>query len=70
MALGTFLAGLLLTEIEFSLQVESDIGPYRGFQLGLFFMTVGSLYAHLKYPCIDLHAHMYILLKINLCDLG
>lgn len=42
MALGAFLAGLLLAETEFSLQVESDIAPYRGLLLGLFFMTVGS----------------------------
>ncbi|KAJ0807240.1 putative regulator of K+ conductance, cation/H+ exchanger, NAD(P)-binding domain superfamily [Helianthus annuus] len=39
MALGAFLAGLLLAETEFSLQVESDIAPYRGLLLGLFFMT-------------------------------
>jgi hypothetical protein len=42
MALGAFLAGLLLAETEFSLQVESDIAPYRGLLLGLFFMTVGA----------------------------
>lgn len=42
MALGAFLAGLLLAETEFSLQVESDIAPYRGLLLGLFFMTVGT----------------------------
>ncbi|XP_002987899.2 K(+) efflux antiporter 2, chloroplastic [Selaginella moellendorffii] len=41
MALGAFLAGLLLSETEFALQVESDIAPYRGLLLGLFFMTVG-----------------------------
>lgn len=44
MALGAFLAGLLLAETEFSLQVESDIAPYRGLLLGLFFMTVGAEY--------------------------
>lgn len=42
MALGAFLAGLLLAETEFSLQVESDIAPYRGLLLGLFFMTVST----------------------------
>uniref|UniRef100_A0A061RBT4 K(+) efflux antiporter chloroplastic-like n=1 Tax=Tetraselmis sp. GSL018 TaxID=582737 RepID=A0A061RBT4_9CHLO len=41
MALGAFLAGLLIAETEFALQVESDIAPYRGLLLGLFFMTVG-----------------------------
>jgi Kef-type K+ transport system membrane component KefB len=43
MALGAFLAGLLLAETEFALQVESDIAPYRGLLLGLFFMTVSAL---------------------------
>ena len=42
MALGAFLAGLLLAETEYALQVESDINPYRGLLLGLFFMTVGG----------------------------
>lgn len=41
MALGAFLAGLVIAETEFALQVESDIAPYRGLLLGLFFMTVG-----------------------------
>eukprot|EP00897_Mesotaenium_endlicherianum_P006963 jgi/Mesen1/6295/ME000325S05430 len=41
MALGAFLAGVMLSETEFALQVESDIAPYRGLLLGLFFMTVG-----------------------------
>ncbi|KAG6505618.1 hypothetical protein ZIOFF_037983 [Zingiber officinale] len=40
MALGAFLSGLPHTKSEFSLQVESDITPYRGLLLGLFFMTV------------------------------
>ena len=40
-ALGAFLAGLLLAETEYHMQVESDIAPYRGLLLGLFFMTVG-----------------------------
>jgi len=35
------LAGLLLAETEFHLQVENDIAPFRGLLLGLFFMTVG-----------------------------
>lgn len=34
-------AGLLLAETEFHLQVESDIAPYKGLLMGLFFMTVG-----------------------------
>ena len=41
LALGAFLAGLLIAETEYVLQVESDIAPYKGLLLGLFFMTVG-----------------------------
>lgn len=41
MALGAFLAGLVIAETEFALQVESDIAAYKGLLLGLFFMTVG-----------------------------
>eukprot|EP00891_Asterochloris_glomerata_P009258 jgi/Astpho2/9258/Aster-06836 len=41
LALGAFLAGLLVAETEFAMQVESDIAPYKGLLMGLFFMTVG-----------------------------
>lgn len=41
MALGAFLAGLLVSESEYRHQVEADIGPFRGILIGLFFMTVG-----------------------------
>ncbi|KAG2422408.1 hypothetical protein HXX76_016053 [Chlamydomonas incerta] len=41
LALGAFLAGLLIAETEFALQVESDIAPYKGLLMGLFFMSVG-----------------------------
>ncbi|WP_421706605.1 monovalent cation:proton antiporter-2 (CPA2) family protein [Algihabitans sp.] len=41
MALGAFLAGLLLSGTEYRHQVEADIRPFRGLLLGLFFMAVG-----------------------------
>lgn len=41
LALGAFLAGMLLGETEFRHQVESDIRPFRDVLLGLFFITVG-----------------------------
>ena len=41
MALGAFLAGLLLAESHFRHQLEADIEPFRGLLLGLFFMSVG-----------------------------
>ena len=43
MALGAFLAGLLLAETEYRHQVEVDIQPFRGLFLGLFFITVGMV---------------------------
>ncbi|HUC66144.1 MAG TPA: monovalent cation:proton antiporter-2 (CPA2) family protein [Stellaceae bacterium] len=43
MALGAFLAGLLLAETEYRHQVEADILPVRGLFLGLFFITVGMV---------------------------
>jgi monovalent cation:proton antiporter-2 (CPA2) family protein len=41
MALGAFLAGLLLGESEFRHQVDADIQPFKGLLLGLFFISVG-----------------------------
>jgi CPA2 family monovalent cation:H+ antiporter-2/glutathione-regulated potassium-efflux system protein KefB len=41
MALGAFLAGLLLSESNFRHQLEADIEPFRGLLMGLFFMSVG-----------------------------
>ncbi len=39
--LGAFLAGLLLAETEYRAQIETDIEPFRGLLLGLFFIGVG-----------------------------
>lgn len=41
MALGAFLAGVLLAETEFRHQIEAEIEPFKGLLLGLFFMGVG-----------------------------
>lgn len=41
MALGAFLAGLMLAESHYRHQIEADIQPFRGILLGLFFMSVG-----------------------------
>jgi monovalent cation:proton antiporter-2 (CPA2) family protein len=41
MALGAFLAGLMLAESHYRHQIEADIQPFRGILLGLFFMAVG-----------------------------
>jgi glutathione-regulated potassium-efflux system protein KefB len=41
MALGAFIAGVLLAESSFRHQLEADIEPFRGILLGLFFLSVG-----------------------------
>ncbi len=41
LALGAFLAGMLISETEYRYQVEEDIKPFRDVLLGLFFITVG-----------------------------
>ena len=41
MAMGAFLAGVLLSESTFRHQLEADVEPFRGLLLGLFFLSVG-----------------------------
>ncbi|MFP5441406.1 MAG: cation:proton antiporter [Gammaproteobacteria bacterium] len=43
MALGAFLAGMMLGESRFRHQIESDIRPFRDLLLGLFFISIGLL---------------------------
>ena len=42
MALGAFIAGLLLAETEYRREVETTVEPFKGLLLGLFFVSVGS----------------------------
>jgi monovalent cation:proton antiporter-2 (CPA2) family protein len=41
-ALGTFLAGVVLANSEYKHELESDIDPFKGLLLGLFFIAVGA----------------------------
>ncbi len=41
LALGAFVAGMLISETEYRFQVEEDIKPFRDVLLGLFFVTIG-----------------------------
>jgi CPA2 family monovalent cation:H+ antiporter-2 len=59
MALGAFLAGLLLGETEFRHQIEIDIRPFRDVLLGLFFITIGALFNIHTFPK---HWHWVLLL--------
>ncbi len=42
-ALGAFLAGLLLSDSEYRHQIEVDLDPFKGLLLGIFFVTVGMV---------------------------
>jgi CPA2 family monovalent cation:H+ antiporter-2 len=43
LALGAFVAGMLISETEYRYQVEEDIKPFRDVLLGLFFVTIGMM---------------------------
>ncbi len=43
LALGAFVAGMLISETEYRIQVEEDIKPFRDMLLGLFFVTIGMM---------------------------
>ncbi|KNC10993.1 potassium transporter KefB [Klebsiella sp. RIT-PI-d] len=62
MALGTFIAGILLAESEYRHELESSIEPFKGLLLGLFFISVGMalnlgvLYTHLLWVVFSVFA--------------
>lgn len=62
LALGAFLAGLLLAETEFRHQIEVDVQPFKGLLMGLFFLTVGM--------SIDLQAFATLALPIVASVIG
>lgn len=63
MALGAFLAGLMLGETEFRHQIEIDIRPFRDVLLGLFFITIGAL---LQISNLPKHWLMVLFILISL----
>ncbi|MCL5500604.1 Kef-type potassium/proton antiporter, CPA2 family [Phytobacter palmae] len=78
MALGTFLAGVLLAESEYRHELEIAIDPFKGLLLGLFFISVGMalnlgvLYTHLPWVLASVAvlvavktAVLYSLARIN-----
>ncbi len=66
MAMGAFLAGVLLSESAFRHQLEADIEPFRGILLGLFFLGVGMaidlsvIAANWKIVVIGVIAYMFV----------
>jgi CPA2 family monovalent cation:H+ antiporter-2 len=62
LALGAFVAGMLISETEYRHQVEEDIKPFRDVLLGLFFITIGML---LNIPLVLQHWWLVLLLLIG-----
>ncbi len=58
MALGAFLAGVILADSEYRHELEADIEPFKGLLLGLFFMSVGMT---VDYGLLADHAGMVVL---------
>ena len=70
LALGAFIAGMLISETEFKHQVETDIRPFHDVLLGLFFITIGMMLDWRmvleRWPLILLLVTLPILFKIVL----
>ncbi|MFC6669404.1 cation:proton antiporter [Marinobacterium aestuariivivens] len=63
MALGGFLAGMMLGESRYRHQLEADIRPFRDVLLGLFFVSVGM---QLNLEALADHIHWVLLLTLGL----
>jgi monovalent cation:H+ antiporter-2, CPA2 family len=61
MALGAFLAGMLIAETEYKHLVETDIRPFHDVLLGLFFITIG-----MKLDWLSVWQHWFIVLLLTL----
>ena len=70
LALGAFIAGMLISETEFKHQVETDIRPFHDVLLGLFFISVGMMLDwHIvleRWPLVLLLATLPVLFKLVL----
>ncbi|WP_323763095.1 monovalent cation:proton antiporter-2 (CPA2) family protein [Maricaulis sp.] len=62
-ALGTFLAGVLLAESEYRHELVSDLDPFKGLLLGVFFITVG---AGMEFELLGAHPGLIIGLTLAL----
>jgi monovalent cation:H+ antiporter-2, CPA2 family len=60
LALGAFVAGVLVAETDFRLQAEESIYPFKSLLLGLFFMTVG-----MKIDVYEIYSHLGTILTIS-----
>ena len=63
LALGAFLAGIMLGETEYRHQIEADIRPFRDVLLGLFFITVGMV---IELPVLLVNLHWVALIAVGM----
>jgi monovalent cation:proton antiporter-2 (CPA2) family protein len=75
MALGAFLAGVLLADSEYRHELEADIEPFKGLLLGLFFIAVGmsmnlGLVVHRPLTVLGLVAGLILIKSLLLYGLG
>lgn len=70
LALGAFVAGMLISETEFKHQVETDIRPFHDVLLGLFFITIGMMLDWVlvlqRWPLVLMLMALSLLLKLTL----
>ena len=70
LALGAFIAGMLISETEYKHQVETDIRPFHDVLLGLFFITIGMLLDWRivwdRWPVVLLLTTLPVLFKLGL----
>ena len=70
LALGAFIAGMLISETEFKHQVETDIRPFHDVLLGLFFISIGMMLDwHIvleRWPLVLLLATLPVIFKLVL----
>ena len=73
LALGAFIAGILISETEYKQQVETDIRPFHDVLLGLFFITVGMMLdwriVFERWPLVLMLIVVSLLLKLALVTL-
>lgn len=73
LALGAFIAGMLIAETEYKHQVETDIRPFHDVLLGLFFITIGMMLDWMivlqRWPLVLMLMTVSLLLKLSLITL-
>ncbi|MFV0680700.1 cation:proton antiporter [Ottowia sp.] len=73
LALGAFICGVLISETEFKVQVESEIRPFHDVLLGLFFITIGMMLdwrqVVLQWPLVLVLTTLPVLFKLGLVAL-